>query len=96
MIETKYTLIGVEDEFCRRQGIHKSFLSSGELFSECFYVDDKIHGVYQQWCPDGSLRSKTNYVKGVRHGMDKFDSLDFKKNRYYIDGLTEGESVVVK
>ena len=36
------------------------------------FVDDKIHGLFQEWYENGQLKMKVNYVNGEKDGLDQW------------------------
>ena len=39
---------------------------------ECDYWLDKLHGVYQEWYEDGTIKMKGNYYLNEAHGEFQF------------------------
>jgi antitoxin component YwqK of YwqJK toxin-antitoxin module len=82
----------LEDHFGRKQGRYTEKNYKGELSSECFYKDDKLHGTQTFYNYNGTVRERINYTDGVLNGLyEKFyDSGAPKKRMSYLSGKIVG------
>ena len=52
----------------KKNGSFKTWYLDGQLAKEGKMVEDRWHGLYQEWRPDGTQRVRGNYVNGVQDG----------------------------
>jgi len=78
----KIERINRTDKFGFRQGIWRTYYENGQTETESRYVDDRLHGLYKEFAPDGTIRKTKVYDHG-REVVDKVTAADLKIKRYY-------------
>jgi len=56
-----------------KQGLWYSFLKSGQIYDQKYYVNDKLHGEYKRYFTSGILKEEETFVNGIKHGPFKYN-----------------------
>ncbi len=83
-VYAKYKLVGMCKTWWPMDGYNKQ--------SEIMYDDDKYHGTYIEYHPNGTLWKKTTYAHGVLQGEfeEYYDNTVCYKRAFYVDGNPYG------
>jgi antitoxin component YwqK of YwqJK toxin-antitoxin module len=72
--------INRRDQANRKQGNWKTFFTSGKVFTESKYLDDKLDGYYKEYNEKGDLIKTEKYIDGVLQvNVAELIKLDTKK-----------------
>jgi len=74
-----------------RNGIAIQYRNSKQKEIECYYINDKKHGLYQEWDKNGMLTEEVNYVLDQKEGIEKkYHKGILTRKYFYIKGRLEG------
>ncbi|HRE73256.1 MAG TPA: hypothetical protein PK798_09680 [Flavobacteriales bacterium] len=79
-----------------RQGLYKSYYSTGELYREITYVDGKADGYIKEYFKNGKISFHNELKNDTRHGSAKDYFLDgtIQGEYQYVDGKKNGKSII--
>jgi antitoxin component YwqK of YwqJK toxin-antitoxin module len=77
---------GCDTQYDNKEGLYKTYHFDGQLYEECFYMNNKKTGLYKSYYDNGQLEEETNYINGKPDGISK---------RYYENGQLESECTYV-
>ena len=79
-----------------KTGCHRTWYQGGELRSEEFYEDDRLHGTQTEWHDNGQKMWQCDYEEGIPHGTEQTWRKDGTRSTYreVEDGKLHGKSTV--
>ncbi len=68
---------------------------NGDKHIECYFEQNRLHGVYREWYPGGQLKSEMTYRHGILEGTEKNwdEEGNLAKTVEYKNGLKNGEFI---
>lgn len=90
-IDGKYHAKGQQSPY---SGVIYQFYDNGARKAEIILLNGKIHGLYKEWFPNGSLKSTKDYDNGLRDGLFISYYKDGKSplmKGHYVDGIPFGK-----